>query len=182
MDADTGAFRFDEKYLSQIPALQVLINVGFEYPTPDEALAARGGKAGNVLLEKILRSALKAQNRIQHKGTTWLFSELHRWYLDHARQVFHEVLERCLPRLAVGQRPRLLVQEMKSRWGSLSQGGTMTLNVNLVRTPRACIEYVVTHELCHLEHRNHDAGFFRLLGRVMPDWEIRKQRLETVLL
>ncbi len=69
------AFHFDETYLSQIPALQVLVNLGFEYLTPIEALAARGGKAGNVLLEEILRGQLKAQNRIQHKGATWLFSE-----------------------------------------------------------------------------------------------------------
>jgi predicted metal-dependent hydrolase len=58
----------------------------------------------------------------------------------------------------------------------------MTLNANLVRAPRACIEYVVTHELCHLWHRDHDASFFRLLGRVMPDWEKRKQQLEAALL
>ncbi|MCO5097495.1 MAG: type I restriction endonuclease subunit R [Rhodocyclaceae bacterium] len=70
-----NAFHFDETYLSQIPALQVLVNLGFEYLTPAEALTARGGKAGNVLLEEILRSQLKAQNRIQHKGATWLFSE-----------------------------------------------------------------------------------------------------------
>jgi type I restriction enzyme R subunit len=69
------AFRFDEKYLSQIPALQVLVNLGFEYLTPSESLIARGSKAGNVLLEEILRGQLKAQNRIQHKSATWLFSE-----------------------------------------------------------------------------------------------------------
>jgi len=69
------AFHFDETYLSQIPALQVLVNLGFEYLTAAEALAARGGKAGNVLLEEILRAQLKTQNRIQHKGATWLFSE-----------------------------------------------------------------------------------------------------------
>jgi len=107
---------------------------------------------------------------------------LHRWYLDHARQVFGEVLDQCLPRFKCKQRPRLIVRAMQSRWGSLSQAGSMTLNANLVRAPRACIEYVVTHELCHLQHRDHDASFFRLLGRVMPDWETRKRRLETALL
>ncbi|WP_448508117.1 type I restriction endonuclease subunit R [Immundisolibacter sp.] len=70
-----GGFHFDETTLSQIPALQVLVNLGFEYLTPAEALAARGGKASNVLLEEILRGQLKAQNRIHHKGATWLFSE-----------------------------------------------------------------------------------------------------------
>ncbi len=107
---------------------------------------------------------------------------LHRWYLDHARQVFGEVLDQYLPLFKGHQRPRLIVRAMQSRWGSLSQSGTMTLNVNLVRAPRACIEYVVVHELCHLTHRDHDAGFFRLLERVMPDWGQRKQQLETALL
>lgn len=107
---------------------------------------------------------------------------LHRWYLDHARQVFIDVLDEFLPRFKGHQRPRLIVRAMQSRWGSLSRAGTMTLNANLVRAPRACIEYVVAHELCHLKHRDHDASFFRLLGQVMPDWEKRKQRLETALL
>ena len=85
---------------------------------------------------------------------------LHRWYLDHARQVFIDVLDEWLPRFKGHQRPRLIVRAMQSRWGSLSQAGTMTLNANLVRAPRACIEYVVAHELCHLKHRDHDAQFF----------------------
>lgn len=69
------AFRFDEKYLSQLPALQLLINLGYQYLTPVEALAARGGRPGNVLLEEILREQLKKLNRIQHKGGAYLFSE-----------------------------------------------------------------------------------------------------------
>lgn len=107
---------------------------------------------------------------------------LHRWYLDHARQVFSEVIDQCLIKFKGYQRPRLIVRTMQSRWGSLSQAGSMTLNANLVRAPRACIEYVVTHELCHLRHRDHDASFFKLLGEVMRDWEGRKQRLEAALL
>jgi type I restriction enzyme R subunit len=69
------SFRFDEKYLSQIPALQVLVNLGYQYLTPAEAVVARGGKAGNVLLEEILREQLKKLNRIQHKSSSYLFSE-----------------------------------------------------------------------------------------------------------
>lgn len=107
---------------------------------------------------------------------------LHRWYLDRARAVFGEVLDATLPRFKGIQRPRLMVRAMQSRWGSLSRAGNMTLNVNLVRAPRSCIEYVVTHELCHTRHRDHDAKFFKLLARVMPDWESRKQKLEAALL
>ena len=68
-------FRFNEKYLSQIPALQVLINLGYTYLTPEQALAARGGKPGQVLMEEVLRERLKKNNRIQYKGQSYLFSE-----------------------------------------------------------------------------------------------------------
>lgn len=107
---------------------------------------------------------------------------LHRWYLDRARAVFTEVLDASLLHFKGVEQPRLIVRAMQSRWGSLSRAGTMTLNVNLVRAPRPCIEYVVVHELCHTKHRDHDARFFKLLGQVMPDWEQRKQRLEAALL
>lgn len=107
---------------------------------------------------------------------------LHRWYLDRARAVFTDVLDASLLHFKGVEQPRLIVRAMQSRWGSLSRAGTMTLNLNLVRAPRPCIEYVVTHELCHIKHRDHDARFFRLLGRVLPDWERRKLQLEAALL
>jgi len=68
-------FRFNEKYLSQIPALQLLITLGYGYLTPEQALAARGGKPGQALLEEVLRERLKKINRIQYKGQSYLFSE-----------------------------------------------------------------------------------------------------------
>jgi predicted metal-dependent hydrolase len=107
---------------------------------------------------------------------------LRRWYLDRARFVFDEMLDASLLHFKDVNAPRLIVRTMQTRWGSLSRAGTMTLNVNLVRAPRPCIEYVVIHELCHTMYRNHDARFFKLLSQVMPDWEQRKQRLEAALL
>ncbi|MEW6184317.1 MAG: HsdR family type I site-specific deoxyribonuclease [Thermodesulfobacteriota bacterium] len=68
-------FEFNEKYLSQIPALQLLINLGYEYLPPSKALAARQGKTGNILLEGILREQIKKINRINYKGREFLFSE-----------------------------------------------------------------------------------------------------------
>src|SRR3972149_4401868 len=69
------SFHFNEKYLSQIPALQQLINLGFNYLTPEQAVAERQGKIGGVLLEEILRDQLKVINRIQYRGQEYLFSE-----------------------------------------------------------------------------------------------------------
>lgn len=70
-----AGFTFNEKHLSQIPALQLLVNLGFQYLTPAQALSQRGGRLSNVLLEEVLRDSLKRINRIQHKGGSYLFSE-----------------------------------------------------------------------------------------------------------
>jgi type I restriction enzyme, R subunit len=69
------SFHINEKYLSQIPALQLLINLGFEYLPPEQVMKQRQGKTGNVLLEGILREQLKRLNRINYKGREFLFSE-----------------------------------------------------------------------------------------------------------
>jgi predicted metal-dependent hydrolase len=108
---------------------------------------------------------------------------LRRWYLQRAREVFSDVLDECFDSWARRnhERPRIVVREMRSRWGSLSPAGQMTLNSRLVQAPRRCIEYVIVHELCHLIHRNHGSAFAALLGRVMPDWKARKERLESML-
>ena len=41
----------------------------------------------------------------------------------------------------------------------------------LVQKPLAAIDMVIAHELCHLYHFSHSAGFYQLLGTVMPDWQ-----------
>lgn len=65
---------FLEDHISQVPALQLLIKLGYTYLSPEEALALRQGKAGNVMLESILEERLKALNGIEHKGERYAFS------------------------------------------------------------------------------------------------------------
>lgn len=68
-------FTINEEYLSQIPALQQLITLGYTYLSPEAASRERQGKTANVLLENILRDSLKQINRITYKGNNYLFSE-----------------------------------------------------------------------------------------------------------
>lgn len=65
---------FKEDHISQIPALQLLVNVGYSYLTPEEALSARGGKTSNVILETVLEKQLRAINAISYKGSEYHFS------------------------------------------------------------------------------------------------------------
>ena len=66
---------FNEKTLSQIPALMQFINMGYRYLTPQQANEERGGRFSNVLLENILRERLGRINRIQYKGGEYQFSD-----------------------------------------------------------------------------------------------------------
>lgn len=110
-------------------------------------------------------------------------SLLERWYADKAGERFKESFDRnwpCFEKLSLVA-PRLQIRRMRKRWGSLSTGGILTLNTDLIRAPRECIDYVITHELCHLQCHDHSPGFYRLLEKMMPDWEKRKHKLELAL-
>ena len=108
---------------------------------------------------------------------------LERWYAEKAWLRLAERLEACWDRFPSEgcERPSLAVRRMRTRWGSMSTSGTLSLSPDLVRAPRECIDYVILHELCHLVHHDHGREFRTLLERVLPDWECRKHRLELTL-
>lgn len=66
---------FKEDHISQLPALKLLMNMGWKYLTPEQALEARGGRTSNVLLETILKEQLQTINTIEYKGKDFPFSE-----------------------------------------------------------------------------------------------------------
>lgn len=102
------------------------------------------------------------------------------WYRSHALRVLPERIAACLahPLLRDAKPTGVSIRPLTKRWGSCTPAGRLLLNVHLIRAPRGCIDYVITHELCHLLVPNHSPKFTRLLERVMPDWRDRKQELE----
>ncbi len=105
---------------------------------------------------------------------------LNQWYYEKAQLQFSESMERCWQKfnnLGIGK-PKITIKRMQKRWGSLSDKGTITLNTDLIKAPKECIDYVVTHELCHLKYHNHSSEFYKLLDSVIPRWEKIKHKLE----
>ena len=103
------------------------------------------------------------------------------WYRSHAEVKFNDIFERCYEKLRKYniKKPTWSVRKMKKRWGSYHpQSNHILLNVELVKTNVYCIEYVITHELCHEKHTNHSRDFYRFMDLVMPDWRERKEKLE----
>ena len=108
---------------------------------------------------------------------------LESWYLERSKIKFNEYFDKIWSHFEKRSfiKPTLKIRRMKKRWGSLSKNLTLTLNPDLILTPTECIEYVITHELCHRKFHNHNTEFYRLLEKVMPDWEKRKHKLELAL-
>jgi predicted metal-dependent hydrolase len=63
------------------------------------------------------------------------------------------------------------IESVDARWGSCSSQRNLTFNWKLMLFPEEAIDYVVIHELCHLEHLNHDRSFWRLVGKHCPDYK-----------
>ena len=109
-------------------------------------------------------------------------AQLDEWYRAHAKDKFAERLEEAskVMRKYGVEKPPMRVRRMKKRWGSCTSRGHILLNLDLIRAPRLCIDYVIAHELCHLKYPNHGTEFYNLLSRVMPDWKEIKARLREV--
>jgi predicted metal-dependent hydrolase len=106
---------------------------------------------------------------------------LAQWYRNRALEYFTGKAAGCYELLRKYQvpLPDIQLRVMHNRWGSCTQsGGLILLHPDLIKQPSHCVEYVIMHEMCHLKHPNHGPGFYRLLSRVMPDWQKRKQRLD----
>jgi predicted metal-dependent hydrolase len=108
---------------------------------------------------------------------------LNRWYRERAKMKFAEIAETLILKFKkYNVEPKsIYLQEMPSRWGSCTLKGKIILNPELIKAPKACIEYVIIHELCHLVHKNHTEKFFNLQNKEMPDWEKWKNKLENLL-
>lgn len=117
----------------------------------------------------------------RHKKDAGLL--LQTWYRQRANIKFQEYAKPILERfLSYGVAPQSFsVKKMEKRWGYCTIDGKIFLNPRLICAPRCCIEYVITHELCHLIYRSHNKNFYALLTKEMPHWERWKNKLERIM-
>lgn len=78
--------------------------------------------------------------------------------------------------------PEIRIRKMVSRWGScMPTKKVVTFNTALFFVPIDCVEYVAVHEFTHFLHPNHSKEFHSAMTVFMPDWEIRKQKLQKYI-
>jgi predicted metal-dependent hydrolase len=94
---------------------------------------------------------------------------LERWYRRAARAEIGPRLDAAVARAGTSY-SGLTIRGQRTRWASCSSKGGMSFNWRLLLAPEAVLDYVVEHEVCHLEVMDHSPRFWRLLESRVPDW------------
>ena len=128
--------------------------------------------SGNSILIFVKSSKLENKEYIKKVYENSLKS----YCLLHTKQIIKEydyVLQKYNIKF-----PVIEVKKMKTRWGVCYPfKNKIVFNLNLIKTPEECIEYVVLHELAHFKYQNHSKQFYSFVEQFIPDWQARRNKL-----
>jgi predicted metal-dependent hydrolase len=147
--------------------------LGREYPLN---VLDYSGKSQVVLDEEKINVYLKNpnENSIQ--------KALLEFYRKEAQILFPERLRLCMQKTPwVKKIPTLRLSYMRSRFGSCSSLGNISLNLYLMKNSVELIDYVIFHELCHIQEQNHGPRFYALMNQVLPHWKDLKKQLKLLI-
>jgi len=139
------------------------------------AVAARG--AWMPYLDEMLHLRPQpGRERVHRRGAELLVPTgprcepaLERWYRRNARAEIAPRLDHACAQTGL-QYTALTIRGQRTRWASCSREGAMSFNWRLLLAPEPVLDYVVWHEVCHLEIMDHSPRFWALLGRHCPDY------------
>ena len=107
--------------------------------------------------------------KVGDEGRAAVADALERWYRRRARVEVPSRLDAATARAGTGW-ARLSIRGQRTRWASCSQDGAMSFNWRLLLAPEEILDYVVEHEVAHLEVLDHSQRFWKLLGSRCPDY------------
>jgi predicted metal-dependent hydrolase len=91
------------------------------------------------------------------------------WLADRSEEMFKNKVIEFSKILKVTPR-KIIVKNLKNRWGSLTKNKTINLNLNLMKAPEDVIDYIIIHELCHFKIKGHSHKFWSYLHRYVPNY------------
>ena len=106
--------------------------------------------------------------------------DLEKWYKKQATKLFKEHLDECFNKFTRNiPYPTLTIRKMTTRWGVCNtKEKRVTLNLELIKKPVYCLDYVIMHELSHLIHANHSKEFWNLVEENCPYFKSAKKELK----
>ena len=134
---------------------------------------ARVAVRGIASLDLFVRPGISAEQRE---------AVLLRWYRDQLKALIPPLLEKWQPIIGA-QASHWGIKKMKTKWGSCNPAARRVwFNLELVKKPVQCLEYIVVHELVHLLERNHTGRFMALMDGFMPNWRVCRGMLNSGVL
>ena len=104
---------------------------------------------------------------------------LHRWYRARLREQIPGLIEKWAPVVGVSV-AEYRIKRMKTHWGTCSvEARRIWLNLELIKKPIECLEYILVHEMVHLLERHHGDEFKALMDRFMPKWRQYRDELNS---
>jgi predicted metal-dependent hydrolase len=105
-----------------------------------------------------------------------IIAELRQWIRQRARRLLPPLLARVARQTGLSYQ-RVSIRSQKTRWGSCSSSGNISLNDQLLFLPPDAVEYLMIHELCHTRHLDHSAAFWALVQSHCADYRRHEKRL-----
>ncbi|UTF53415.1 M48 family metallopeptidase [Natronosalvus rutilus] len=102
---------------------------------------------------------------------------LENFYRSRARDYFTDRVDHYADRMGV-EYEKLELRNQRTRWGSCSTSGTISLNWRLIMAPPEVVNYLVVHELAHLTEQHHGREFWQLVGEYIPNYKTKAEWLE----
>ncbi|MFA6024703.1 MAG: SprT family zinc-dependent metalloprotease [Candidatus Gracilibacteria bacterium] len=167
--------QYFKKYQKKVAQKEYVSGESFLYLGRQYKLLVKSGETPQVKLEKgriTVFTTESPQNRSVNKAI------LDEWFELRMKSVFTARLEEVIKDFNNDRIPELITRKMTKRWGSYLSNKKIILNPLLIRASKDCIDYVITHELCHMKHKNHNKNFFKLQESVVPNWKEVKEKLE----
>lgn len=75
---------------------------------------------------------------------------------------------------------RIAIRAQRTRWGSCAKNGNLNFNYKMIYLPERIMDYIIVHELCHLDQFNHSKRFWFLVSEIIPDYRELRRKLKKI--
>lgn len=154
--------RDPHKYPDPAPHKEYVTGETFLYLGQHCALSLTKGESGVV---QLVGKQFEMARSDQHKGDVLFRS----WYLVRARDKLRPRIAGFAAEMGVSY-SRICVRDLKYRWGSCTQGGTLSFNWRIIQAPMIVVDYLIVHELAHILEPNHSPDFWNIVAVHVPSW------------
>jgi len=102
------------------------------------------------------------KEKVRELYNDWLYLEANKIFVDKVNR-YSKIVD-IKPK-------KIVIKNLKNRWGSLTKNDTLHLNLNLIKASEDIIDYIIIHELCHFKIKGHSYKFWIYLKQFVPDYE-----------